>query len=58
MKKIIKIFVYFSLGFSPIGFALASKIGANDFQRVSVFIILSLITMLGWKMLLDWAYED
>jgi len=58
MKKILKIFVYFYLGFSPVGFNLASKIGANDFQRVIIFIILSLIAMLGWKMLLDWAYEE
>ena len=58
MKKIIKIFVYFTLGFNPTGLAIATKIGANDFQRVIIFIIFSLIVMLSWKMLLDWAYED
>jgi phosphate/sulfate permease len=58
MKKIIKIFVYFTLGFNSTGLSIATKIGANDFQIVIVFIILSLITVLGWKGLLDWVYED
>ena len=58
MKTFMKWFIAFSMGFAPKTFKLIQSIGKTEFWQVTIFILLTIILTIGWKFLLDRAYED